>query len=300
MNRDQRQRAWATAFAVVLLGAAAGGFSTVLRAAKIQLTKLPIHPQSGLTFPSLPTETVSWTRYGPERPPLDAEALEQLGTNNYISRMYVRKRPLNPQHPVRLDLHCAYYTGTIDTVPHIPERCFVGGGLARSAGPFILPVPLDASRFTPDPTTPLGTDHEPVLRARTAEGRRVRLPRGIERLQMRVTEFLTPQGETVYSGYFFLANGGVVASANRVRELAFRLQDTYAYYAKVQITSADVDSPEELTRHAAAFLDEMLPYILLRVPDWIDVEQGRYPPRPDNPGALGADADAPSAKEVSS
>lgn len=294
MSRPQRQRALATLFAVALLSGAAGGFSTALRAAKIQLTKLPIHPQSGLTFPSLPAQTASWTRFGPERPPLDAETLEQLGTENYISRTYVRKQPLNPDRPVRLELHCAYYTGTVDTVPHIPERCFVGGGLARAAGPFMLPVPLDASRFTPDPTVP--AEQGPVLRVRTEDGQRVRLPRGAESLTMRVTEFLTPQGHKVYSGYFFLANGGVVASANRVRELAFRLQDTYAYYAKVQITSADVDSPEELVEHAAALLDELLPHILLRVPDWIEVERRLRSASADTP--QDAAAGAAPAKEA--
>lgn len=276
MSHDRLERRVAFAVALAVLFIAATGFSTVLRAARIRLTKLPIHPASGLTLPSLPSKTDHWERYGPERPPLPADVLEQLGTENYMARQYVQRNLEKSDPRVRLELHCAYYTGTIDTVPHIPERCFVGGGLARTAGPFMIRLPLDMTRLSLDPNVDSATHGGAILRARTRDGKRVRMPRGVEDLHMRVTSFVDPTGHTVFSGYFFIANGGVVASADRVRELAFRLSDTYAYYAKVQITSSDVHSPEELAQYAANLLDDMLPFIMLRLPDWIDVEDGRY------------------------
>jgi hypothetical protein len=68
-----------------------------------------------------------------------------------------------------------------------------------------------------------------------------------------------------------------VASAEGVRLLAFDLTDTYSYYLKVQFTSGAVSSAEELAAHAGEFLSEMLPEIMLRVPDWVEVREGRYP-----------------------
>lgn len=260
--------------ALTALLLAAAGFTAVLRAARIQLTKLPIYPASGLTFPSLPSDAGDWTRFGPERPPLPADVLEQLGTDNYVARQYVRRdRARDDDRRVRLDLHCAYYTGTIDTVPHIPERCFVGGGLTQRGGAVTLPLPLDMSRLSPDPSVDPSQDGGVIYRARLEDGKRVRLPRGVENLQIRITSFVDGQGRIIHSGYFFIANGGVVASAERVRELAFHLSDTYAYYAKVQVTSADVASPEELAHNAADLLDDMLPYIMLRLPDWVAVSR---------------------------
>ena len=67
-----------------------------------------------------------------DRPRLSAEEEEALGTHDYISRVYqdVTAEPNQPGSQVQL--HVAYYTGTPDTVPHVPDRCYVAGG-ARGA-----------------------------------------------------------------------------------------------------------------------------------------------------------------------
>jgi hypothetical protein len=134
------------------------------------------------------------------------------------------------------------------------------------------------SRLVPDPD--LMASGERILTARN--GRvpvRVRLPRGVEQLSMMATPFRDAEGkQTMWAGYFFMANGGVVASANDVRLLAFRLHDDYAYYAKVQFMSGDVESAAELARVAGSMLDELFPDLMRCVPDWTDVEEGRWPP----------------------
>ena len=81
----------------------------------------------------------------------------------------------------------------------------------------------------------------------------------------------------VFAGYFFIANGGTVPNAESVRLLAFNLDDTYSYYVKVQFSSATVDSAEELVEIVGSMLTVMLPEFMLRLPDWVDVREGRYP-----------------------
>jgi hypothetical protein len=83
------------------------------------------------------------------------------------------------------------------------------------------------------------------------------------------------------AGYFFIANGSAVAGADGVRLLAFDLKNDYAYYMKVQFTSMQAESPEELAEVASSLLDDLLGEMMLCVPDWIDVLAGRWPE--DNP-----------------
>ena len=66
-----------------------------------------------------------------------------------------------------------------------------------------------------------------------------------------------------------------------MRLLAFDLHSRYAYYLKVQFTSDKVKSDDELAALAASFLDETFGDLMECVPDWAEVEAGRYPP--DNP-----------------
>lgn len=273
---------------IAILAASAVAFHMAIDG--IYLRKRPINPPDGMRFPTLPTETESWERYGADPPPLSAEILESLGTRNYISRNYIRKDTRDSIPPLVIDLHCAYYTGMPDTVPHIPEKCFVGGGMTLVSEAVTVPIPLDLDRFPPDPTIdPEIVDPEKygvIRRARTgpysdAPGLRVRLPFGLDDLKLRVTEYETPNGARLFAGYFFIANGWAVSDGTQVRAQAFDLSADYAFYAKVQFTSSVVNSAEELAHGAASLLNDMLPEIMRRVPDWTEVIAGRYPPPDD-------------------
>lgn len=259
------------------IGVAAGSMHTLVPMLGLHLRKLPIQPASGLTLMSLPEETANWVKVTERREPPEVE--EQLGTSNYITRVYSRRNPADPQNPRYIELHAAYYTGMIDTVPHVPERCFVGGGLQLGSSPRNIPLNLDQSHWVRDPDVP--DELGPIYRVRTPDGQRVRLPREPENIRLRVTEYPVSETDNLYAGYFFVANGGHTDSANGVRLLAFQLKDDYAYYLKVQFNSATVDSPEELTELASDLLSELIGDIMLCVPDWIDVQTGRYPE--DNP-----------------
>ena len=271
-----------------VLFASAGALSTAIGALHWYTKKLPINVEHNCS--SVPTQTNSWTQVG--RDELMSEAVEEtLGTRNYVSRVFVERHPAKENAaPRAVQLHLAYYTGQVDTVPHVPERCFVAGGGSIVGGPWVVPVSLDRSGWTEDADASaetgaaLGLSGTKIYTERMgptsrAPGNRVHLPRGMENLELRVSSFKQPGSDQLtYAGYFFIANGAITSSAQNVRLLAFDLKSDYAYYMKVQFSATRIEGPEELAKIAGSMLDEILPDIMLCVPDWTDVIRGIFPP----------------------
>lgn len=283
--------------ALAILALSAAGFGRMIEAYGIHLRKLPIHPPEGRLLITIPRETESWVQVGTDEV-MDAEILDTLGTDNTISRIYVEKNPADPARPRALQLHTAYYTGMIDTVPHVPERCFVGGGLQKSSTTAVMDLPIPMEEWIPDNSVPeeLRGPLDAIYTAPTSwtysdrRGLRVRMPRGVgpgRPPRMMVSEFRGTGDGALFAGYFFVANGGTVASAEGVRTLAFDLTSDYAYYLKVQTTSSMVRSKEELMELSGTLIGELFAEIMRCVPDWIEVETGRYPA--DNPRGVGRD-----------
>ena len=279
------QRRLAIALVLTLLLGSAAALTVGIRAASLYLQKLPVDPPRPLA--QVPPETESFIRLGEDQL-VSPEIEETLGTSNYLTRTYLLK---GSDPAVRLSLHAAYYTGMIDTVPHVPERCFVGAGMQMSSDAEVVRIPLDMgprSRLrleidgypasTPDAFRPVvnedGTRDVYWYRLSNRYGSRkgefVRVSFDPQSLRMRVSRFSDANG-ALLSGYFFLANGGITPSANGVRQLAFKLGDKSAYYMKVQFTSNDVQTPEELAALSGRFLDEALGELLLCAPDWIEL-----------------------------
>lgn len=284
----------------VLIGSAAVLFG-LISSSGFNLTKTPIYPKDNRQLSSIPSETAGWTRLGSDRIE-SPDIVETLGTENYLTRSYVRRSDMASDSPMVIEFHAAYYTGGIDTVPHVPERCFVGGGLQQSKSSRILDLDLGGASWIVDQSVEpefAGVDGKiysvrlPNDTAFTdAPGRRVRLPRGVgpdSPFRIKCSEFSLPDGRSFYAGYFFIANGGTVASANGVRTLAFDLSADYAYYLKVQVNSASVGSMEELAEVSASLIDELIGEVMRCVPDWVDVQRGVYPE--DNPRGSSAGAD---------
>lgn len=255
---------------------------TVVAALGYTLTKLPIDPPGGRVVASLPSETRSWLQVGSDEK-LSTEVVATLGTENFVTRTYVQKGPAAGATPVRVQLHVAYYTGKVDTVPHVPERCLTGGGWSLVGGDKVVPLGLDDSTWLPLRGDD-GAERPGLMTARPdasfgdSGGVRVVLPRSPGSLAARVSQFEWPGSpKRLWGGYFFVANGGHTPSANDVRLLAFQLEDTYAYYMKVQVSTEDAKSEEEFARVMSSIIGELLPELMRCVPDWAEVEAGRYP-----------------------
>jgi hypothetical protein len=290
--RSLRNPGFITAF--LLMGAAGVGIKTGIDRFNIYLQKKPIYAEPGpggeeRILRGIPSDTSNWQQMGQDRivPP---EELEVLGTENYLTRDYFEKHPRPNARPRRVELHAAYYTNAIDTVPHVAERCFTGAGMSLTGGPWVLPMDIKTTDWVPvaDPpegragcvfTTRLSNEY-----SLAGGGRRVTLPIDLtpeQPLKLRVTRYTTPKGDSYFAGYFFLGNGGWVSSAEEVRMLSFDLRQDYAYYAKVQFGSSDVSTPEELAELAGSLMTDLLGEIMTCVPDWMKVERGEWPP--DNP-----------------
>jgi hypothetical protein len=278
--------------ALLVMGGSSLALSAAVNYFQIYLKKLPIYPPQGRLVTALPTESHSFVRIGTDQV-MGKEIEEVLGTTNYLSRFYREKGNAPEKQPRILQLHLAYYTGMIDTVPHVPDRCMVGAGMDRKGEIVEVPIPFDTSRWTPDDHVPAHLRGQ-IYRARTSnnldeknnfvnytdlQSVPFRLPRNPGDIKLRAMKFADPSGENErWAGYFFIANGGAVSQAEEVRLLAFDLRSTYAYYLKVEFQSEQVKSAEELAALAGKFLDENFAEIMRCLPDWVEVEEGRYPP----------------------
>jgi len=291
MSMNSQKKAAVLACAILLTGT--GAIAGYINYFGVKMQKRPIYPEGNRQVSTLPSITPSWTQIGPDQV-MVAEVVETLGTENYVSRSYYRTLDHNPQKPIVLGLHMAYYTGMIDTVPHVPERCFVGGGLQQGASSKVMELPMNTDSWRVDTSVPsefAGLDGElysirlsndPAMS--DAPGTRLRLPRGVtpnSPIEMRVSEFIEQDGGRIFAGYFFIANGGTKANANEIRQLAFNLNDDYAYYLKIQVTGSAFDSYEEFAQYAGEFVGEILGETMRCVPNWVDVQMGLYPD--DNP-----------------
>lgn len=261
--------------------------TAAVNAFKVYLRKLPIEAE--VPVRAVPSETDSWKRLGKDAE-LAADVVKTLGTENYLTRMYVEKTSAAGTPPRAVELHLAYYTGMVDTVPHVQERCMIGGGFVINSGTAVLPLTLKTDTWRRASGLPAGfPDSERVTAARlrgsfaSVNGREIILPFDLSvgdkagngannQINMRITDFADPKtGKVVFSGYFFVANGRLTSRAEDVRLLAFNLTDDYAYYLKVQVSSPQVTSAGQLVEYAESLLSELFPEIMRAAPDWVEV-----------------------------
>ena len=270
-------------YAVLIAGLVGGGLGlrAAMRALDVYLRKEPVPLRGDLG--SIPTRLGEWQKVG-EDLVMDAAMVESLGTDRYLSRNYALGG--EPARGV-IALHLAYYTGMIDTVPHIPERCWGAGGLVQEGDPERLELGIPSlSQVPPDAPVnratglpyPMASVVDPVTRVEE----RVALPIGAP--AMTLTVFQDPRSARVrqLGGYLFLANGRSTPSTIGVRELAFDLTDRYAYYCKVQLSArypeGDPPPRERFRRDAEDFLAHLYPHLMRRLPDWPSVERAAPAP----------------------
>ena len=252
------------------------GFRFAARAAEAYFAKNPVELRSPLT--NIPKKLGPWRSEGPDARQT-AEVEESLGTTLYLDRSYVRGEG---RDAIAIHVHIPYYTGLIDAVPHVPDRCFVAAGLVKQALPANLQLPLDRSAWQPDLERVNLSSGEPYPLLTfphhvTGQLNTVRMPVG-DGFKIRTTEFRDPShpNHRIYSGYFFIANGRVAHTPEDVRKLAFDLTSRHAYYAKIQFTMYTTRQMEtdDFTEAVADFAGELLPELMLCLPDWSEIESG--------------------------
>ncbi|HYE02774.1 MAG TPA: exosortase/archaeosortase family protein [Phycisphaerales bacterium] len=278
--------------ALAALIGSAGAFGAARAQMGIRLRKKPIEAPGGRQVHAVPAVLPSWERLGDDGR-MSAEEMHELGTDNFLTRVYRAKRPMPGFGPaLEVQVHLAYETGMIEAVPHVPERCMVGHGWAIGPeGSRRVPIPLETSRWRAAGVGPAGPEYVTSLDRLTSDapGSQQRITFDPGAIQMQVTHFVNSEtGAASYAGYFFIANGLTCATAEQVRSLAFDLRADYAYFLKVQFHSRQARSHEELARAAGLLLDELLPELARCVPDWAEVRRGTYPVPETGQGQAGA------------
>ena len=142
-----------TAFVVVcvVLVLAAVTLNVLVPKLKITFRKLPVEPAEPLK--SIKADLGPWAQISVDRA-MSPDFEHELGATYYLFRDYIDTRKLKPDDRRRLlaasmedrekmrltlkDLDAGavvkfaltYYTGAVDTVPHVPDRCYAADGFA--------------------------------------------------------------------------------------------------------------------------------------------------------------------------
>jgi exosortase len=256
--------------AVALLSVSAVALQIGVGALNVYLKKVPVYPRKD--FSVLPSAIGDWKRIG-EDARFDASGVEALGTDLYLTRAYIKEGTSNPP----MQLHLAYYTGQVDAVPHVPDRCMVAGGyVPLTAEPITLSMKIDMSTWGTDEIETLDGVAYPVVKhwdALRESTEAIRLPIGD--FELRSTEFSHPKlgDEHIFAGYLFVANGKTTAYPERIRMIAFDPSEKFAYYCKVQFTTRGGSqfTMEQFNELASDLLSSALPEIMRCLPDWAEV-----------------------------
>ncbi|MFK7790090.1 MAG: exosortase/archaeosortase family protein [Phycisphaeraceae bacterium] len=278
---------------VGLLAVAILGQTSVVQATGVALNKLPLPLRHGIAL-SFPDQAGDWELLHLD-PKLPKDVESELGTKEYFNRYYVNNaasvyassidvQTMDDQPAGRLvgwngfnepgamaKVHVTYYTGMLDTAPHVPDKCWVAAGSTPVARR-IVTVQLSRDDYRPDP------DHPGMILAEsTGFNETVRLPS--DKIEAVLFSGRDQSGRTTTAMYFFLANGNAIASNHQVR-FGFNLKDRYSYYCKVEIMFPGVTDLEQFEQHASELLSDLLPEVMACLPDWTEVLSGEYPTSP--------------------
>lgn len=248
-------------------------FQSAVSKLNIYLRKEPVELREHFT--TIHRHLGQWQAIGTDQQ-FDAATIESLGTDIHLDRAYA----IDGDHSQGLiALHMAYYTGMIDAIPHVPDRCMVAGGYDAVTLPQYVDLSVDTSSWLIDERRVNHRSGEPypyVHHRDPVRGHPITVRMPIGDIRLRVTEFRHPDyGDSrIYAGFFFIANGHITASPYHVRALAFDRTDKYAYYTKVQFTTVGSSdfTLEEYSAQVSDLLEHLLPEVMRCLPDWAEVE----------------------------
>lgn len=249
--------------ALSLLALSALGLETITHSVGLYFKKQRVELRQDLH--AIPRQLGPWLQVSKDVP-LPEEQEHALGTKEYISRQYVDTRQMSGFDKARWDamseqtrasalsllrqkspqsvvqLHIAYYTGLVDTVAHVPERCYVAGGF-DPVNPQVMA--LDAFPNTPGRKQTLKAKYSTYVdRAR-------------------------PDMPAANVAYLFQVNGAYeYDSIGGVRVRLQNITEKYGYYAKIELMTQLGDQPEVSRKAMSDFLAYAMPSIEKCLPDW--------------------------------
>jgi hypothetical protein len=254
--------------ALVILGTAAVGLNASVHFLQLHFKKQPVDLRRPLEM--IPERLGKWINMSAKET-LNPEMEDVLGTKQYIFRNYIDSTQLSqaelakftdlpiedreamaaqiqhskPSAVVRAAV--TYYTGLVDTVAHIPDRCYVADGYE----PTTYTTP-QWSAFADRP--------------------------GDKRIRYINFEDQTPSRKSVNRNvaYVFNCNGRYESDPLGVRQSLQNLRERYGYYAKIELMTT-MDDRETSARIMNEFLDAALPEIEKSLPDWEAIKAGKTP-----------------------
>src|SRR4051812_17449083 len=267
---------------VLLVGAV--GINAATSALKLHFRKLPLPLRSKDGLAAIPLQLGNWICI-PEMHTINPDEAHELQTDQYVFRDYVdldavgadgvkiakREDVLNMDKLSREDYYrelnrirsknnnavlsmaVTYYTGKVDTVPHVPDRCYVADGFQPSV-----------------------YEKKDWVLGEYEKGRNRAVP-------VRFIDFqdLTNRGsQNRCVTYFFHANGKYMDDPNQVRIALQNLFAKYGYFAKIEVMTLLPNRPgamandplKDKDRKSAAgamqrFLTAALPEVEKLLPD---------------------------------
>jgi hypothetical protein len=279
LGRAMGQRSFLIVTLVLLT--AALGLNVAVSAMKLHFKKEAVPLAKALG--AIPDKFGPWVQVSQDQP-LDHETQDVLGTKEYIFRDYVnetdvpgvadrfRGKPkeerlamlnqIRQQFPTAvISLSVTYYTGMVDTVAHVPDRCVTADGYepkeyTTPRWPIALNLPAGAKPQAAD-GTPLDDVEVRYINFEDQTGAAAaKLPRSIT--------------------YFFHTNGKFVSSPLEVRNQLANLFVKKGYYAKIETMTTIADTKVSADK-TANFLSYALPEVHKCMPDWEKVMAGEGP-----------------------
>ena len=255
--------------AAVILGVAAIGLNAAVSTLQLHFKKAAVPLTKELD--TVPAQLGDWVQVSKDEP-LDKETQDALATTHYIFRDYVDTRLVTPRElalfdgqtsPERkailgrlqivkpdavINMAVTYYTGLVDTVAHIPERCYIADG-------------FEPSEYE-TPSWDMGS------------GRLGKAPGEDPKVGVRFINFedQTAAGRvTRRVAYFFFADGRYVSDPIDVRTILQNLRYKHGFYSKVELMTILKDH-DQSAKIMSDFLKVALPEVEKCLPDWNKVE----------------------------